>query len=196
MSATTTTTPNQVVSFSFDIEADGQSPALNSMLSIGIVAYNESGKEIDTFQINLEPIPGHVQEERCMREFWDKEPEAWKFVNTNRVPAERAIMALEEWLKKYNQFTWNWIARPASYDWMWLKYYHEKFGSVNRRDIGYQCICLSTIFKTYCILNRIKDKEAFEKELTTGEEVTHNPLDDARYQGKLFFELKKKLNSC
>lgn len=187
---------------SFDVETDGQSPTLNSMLSIGIVAFDSTGKTISTFQRNLLPLDGHIREKRCMEEFWAKQPEAWAFVNTNRIAPQDAMIELAQWLvplcEKYTQRKW--IAYPASFDWMWLKYYYEKFTSavlVNIPKIGYTCECLNTLMNLYCELNPSVEEDKLAKELSGGAKTTHNPLDDARAQACIYhglIQLFKQIN--
>jgi hypothetical protein len=185
---------SKVVYFSFDIEANGRSPALHSMLSIGIVAYDETGKELTSFQRNIEPIEGHIEEKRCMDAFWANQPEAWKFVNTNKIKPITMIKELEEWLQQFQGQKWKWIAKPASYDWQWLKYYHERF-KTSTLDIGFKCVCLSSMLDVYCKLFSIRDKDEFEKKLAGDLPYTHNPEDDARFQGRVYFNLLK-FGSC
>lgn len=46
-----------LIFLSFDIEADGPAPGLNSMLSLGFVGINEEGKFVFQYEANLNPLP-------------------------------------------------------------------------------------------------------------------------------------------
>ena len=190
--------PKQKIYLSFDIEADGDTPMLNNMLSFGIVAFNSSGQEIGTFQKNLYPLEGHRADEKCMKEFWNQIPEIWKFVNTDQVLARTAIRKLTDFLLSLigNDNELVWIAYPSAYDWQWIKNYYEKFKPSYAPQIGYTAKCISTMFWSYCLQNHLDSKEKKElwKELTEALPHTHNPLDDAREQGRGFFNLCQRLN--
>ena len=183
---------------SFDIEADGSSPANNSMLSNGIVFFNSNGTEIKSFQRNIKPLPDKTQEKRCMTEFWDKFPDVWKFVNSNQITAIEFCQELETILLELEKtYQIIWVASPAAYDWQWLNSYYDKFKSQNAPNIGFSAKCVSTLFWTYCRLNKINAKEDQEKlreTLSEGFKHTHNPEDDAREQGKMFINLCKLMN--
>lgn len=62
---------------SFDVEADNDSPTVGNMLSIGVAFFDVDGYLHDTFSANLKELPDKVQGERCMNEFWNKNPKLW-----------------------------------------------------------------------------------------------------------------------
>ena len=181
---------------SFDIEADGDTPMQNNMLSFGIAAYDSSGKEVGFLQRNLIPLEGHVADERCMREFWDKNPEAWEFVNQNRVPAQMAMKDLADFLMQFVEqgLELVWLAYPSAYDWQWIKNYYEAYKPESAPQIGYSAKCISTMFWFYCLQNGLSSdkKKQLWKELTENLPHSHNPLDDARQQGIGFFNLCRR----
>ncbi|AYV78094.1 MAG: hypothetical protein Edafosvirus5_12 [Edafosvirus sp.] len=183
---------------SFDIEADGEVPVKNSMLSIGIVFFEPDGKEIKSYQRNLLPLSDRVQDPKCMSEFWSKHPESWKFVTSNQIDAKDFVKELEDILTTLNKtYDISFVAHPAAYDWQWLKSYYELFKSESAPNLGFSARCASTLFWTYCKQNNIiskKDLEEFRKTLSAGFTLTHNPEDDAREQGTVFINLCKKMN--
>ena len=83
---TTTGVDKEVLYLSFDIEADGDSPVLNSMLSIGIYGFDKNGKGVVEFQRNMYPHPSKVVDKRSISEFWERIQKAWSFVKTNQIP--------------------------------------------------------------------------------------------------------------
>uniref|UniRef100_A0A6C0EB13 Exonuclease domain-containing protein n=1 Tax=viral metagenome TaxID=1070528 RepID=A0A6C0EB13_9ZZZZ len=184
------------VYLSFDIEADGQSPAYNSMLSLGIVGFKTNGDEVFEWQKNLKPEADKHMEQRCWNEFWSKHPEQWKFVNTNQVSVEEGMLDLSAKLKELNKtYKFDWVARPSAYDWQWLKYNYEKTRETHADmfNIGYTAKCLSALWWSYCKRNKLtsEQKNTLWKKLEGDTTVTHNSLDDARAQGRVFVGLMK-----
>jgi DNA polymerase III alpha subunit (gram-positive type) len=184
---------------SFDIEADGAVPVLHNMLSLGISFHDSEGNKLKEFQRNIKPLPGRQAEKKCMEEFWDKNPEAWKSATSNQCEAKDVISDLVKILQEFQQSKCNvtWIAAPASFDWQWLKNYYEMFKSETDPELGFSARCISTLFWTYCQVNGVlsKDDQAkLRKELTVGHTHTHKSLDDATEQASLFFGLCKLMN--
>lgn len=182
---------------SFDIEADGDVPSLSNMLSIGIVAFDKKGNEVSSFQRNIKPRtdPRYAANERCKREFWDKQPDLSEWVATNAVTPEQAIGELAFWLAGLDENV-AWIARPAAYDWQWLKAYYEQYKPRGAPKLDYTATCISTLWKVYCHKYGIEgdeNKRVTWTRLSQGKPHTHNPEDDAREQGIAFFEIVKDL---
>ena len=88
-----------------------------------------------------------------------------------------------------------WVARPAAYDWQWLNNYYKEFGPKNKPNIGFKADCISTMSKVYAKLKKLNKQQLEEewKEITEGFEMTHNSLDDAKYQAALYLGLWKRL---
>lgn len=188
-----------VLVLSFDIEADGDSPACNSMRSIGIAAKDEEGKKYEFYR-TLIPLEGHVVDKRCKEEFWDKNPEAWAEVNKNPVSPGLAMIDLNEWLKELrNTFELQWVAYPAAYDWQWLNYYFCAFRPLmeDQVDIGFDVICLKTMFNEAWMTLRHympfqRSKSQFKDKISMAHLFTaHNALDDAKRQLVMFHSLSR-----
>jgi hypothetical protein len=196
--ATPTTTKPMRLYASFDIEADGSSPAQNSMLSFGLVLFDSTGKEIDKLQINLKPRVGAEQEKRCMDEFWAKNPEVWKFVQTDAQEPQEFGTRVAALLVKYKDHRVTWVANPAAYDWQWVKFYYELYKPVGAPDIGYSAKCIGTLYWTWFRIGSVHtlmldDEDLAEQQwmqkLKAPGHMDHNPEHDARVQGRFFFEL-------
>lgn len=181
---------------SFDIEADGDSPSVSNMLSIGVYGLTRDKKEVCRFQRNLTPLPDKKASPRCMTEFWDKHPDAWNFVNQNR---QDPILVMKELADLYIDlskiYKLVWIAAPAAYDWQWLNAYYclmrEKYPDTP--NIGFKAHCISSLLTSYCKRNKLETNKTW-KELAEKEVLTHDPLDDAIVQGTLFVNLCIKDN--
>ena len=191
-------TTKKTLYLSFDIEADGPSPSVNSMLSIGIWGFDTNGREIATFQRNIKPHPSRTEDLPTKVRFWDKNLKIKEFVSTNQADAEfcmEEIMIFYEGLKDKG-YNIKWVARPSAYDWQWLNCYYNEFGPEGKSSIGYSALCISTLLTAFCKLHKVSDDQwdGLWAELTEGEKITHNPLDDARCQGKVMFNLMNKMN--
>jgi len=198
---------NKVVYGSFDIEADGPSPLLNNMLSIGVVFTDaETGEVVGNFLGDIEPLPGHEPDEATMKEFWERDDNnraELKRIRANAKPAGEVMQALENHLKalmKKGYTKVKWVARPAAYDWQWLNCYYQYYAAniPNKvLSIGFKAICCSTIRDLYMSRHGLNYKEmnALCDEWAGDSAMTHNPLDDAMYQSKVFHALIQKMNS-
>lgn len=180
----------------FDIEADGPSPATSNMISLGIVFTDETGTEIDTFQVDLCPRDGFRGNEDTLN--WWKHPdritEYTRIMNDGILPA-LAMAKFDEKIRQYPKIKW--VARPAAYDWMWLKFYHDLYCSLETgSDIGFSAICLSSIRTIWKNLKgyTTDQAETVINEWTVGLGMSHNPLDDARYQAKVYHMIVNDLD--
>jgi hypothetical protein len=186
---------------SFDIEADGPNPAQNSMVSIGIWGFTPQGKEVVSYQRNIEPHPTRVADQRTKEEFWDKNPEIKKFVQTNQISAEKCMREIG---KLYTDlqgkgYKITWVARPSGYDWGFLNVYFHTFhpDQAKKPWIGFSAKCISSVLWGYELANNLSadEKNSLWDELTEKAPFTHNPLDDAKFQGKLLINMMKKMGS-
>jgi len=176
---------------SFDVEVDGTNPLQHSMRSIGIALFSETQGMIDSFYVNLFPQKEAVVDEKTMKTFWEKHPEQWKMIHVNQQTPQEAMLNLARWLSRYQQmYTLKWVARPANCDWMWLKCYYEKYGPDVKPDIGYYCHDLSSLLRAYVLCNHIVYKKDFMTKLSGNAPYTHNALDDAVCQGKMYMNLR------
>jgi hypothetical protein len=196
MSSNTTEEKPRAI-LSIDIEADGASASLNSMLSFGMVVFDSTGVEIDSWQANLYARKDRTYEARCIEEFWMKNPAIWAFVHTNRItPTAWAAQLAEKITALKHKYRIMWVANPAAYDWQWVKGNYEEFKPLGAPDIGYSAKCMGTLMSLYArqvALDEDEEELRIMKTLFTADHVAHNPEHDARVQGKLFFELCKKL---
>lgn len=117
---------------STDAEFNGDIPGINSLWSIAFAAMKielaENGytpKVIDTFEINLEEIPGTVSNPRNMK-FWEDYPDAWNYARTNLVEPKLAIEKCDQWLSNYSKDSIL-VAWPATSDTWYLEYYFERY---------------------------------------------------------------------
>jgi hypothetical protein len=138
------------VYFSIDVEADGQSPIANSMLSLGIAVIDpESLTLVDTLSVNIHAREGAERDPDTM-EWWGKNLRAWGQCQVDRVSPKTAMWRVAKLFSKWSKtHKIQWVAQPACYDWMWLKSYYDAFPSVGSPDIGYFCTDYSSLRRDY-----------------------------------------------
>lgn len=184
----------------FDIEADGPCVINNNMISLGIVFMDPNGKEIDSFLVDIEQIDSHKPDKDTLSSLWLKDEsiiKEYKRIIENSVSANEAMNNLSIKLNKFkkNKQKIEWVARPAAFDWSWLKNYYEKFKPSDAPEIGFKATCLSSIFWMYSSIRGFSKEQSEKKweKLSEGLEITHNPLDDCRAQGRVFHNLCAEL---
>lgn len=173
---------------STDIEADGPIPGDFSMLALGSVVFDDSGKEISSFYARLHPLEGARQDPDTMA-WWAKHPEAWAEITAEpRSPAHEVMPRYCSWLKQLPGKP-VFVGYPASYDFMFVYWYLQHFAGES--PFGFQALDI----KTYAMVVlgtpfRGTTKRTMPKQwFADAPQHTHQPLDDAREQGKLFFEV-------
>ena len=169
--------------FSIDIETDGPAPGLNSMLSLGIAAY-EQGSLTGTFSRNLELLPGAVQDPDTM-EWWKGQPEAWEICRTDPQDPAKGMQDCAEWIESFpeRRIAAGW---PIAFDFAFVNWYFWRF--VGRNPLGFSGMDL----RSYVAglnqhpaylgipegeINRMVEKKGYLKR--------HVSLDDAIGQGDL-----------
>ena len=181
---------------SVDIETDGACPGVNSMLSIGAVAYDNDGKELDSFESNFVPLTNGVQNKETM-EFWYKQPEAFATLHIYPVRPLQAMLAFKKWLSQYDKPLF--VAWPITFDFSFVYYYFYRF--LGECPFGYKGFDMYTYACILLGLTRDNDADMemglwsknFPEEWKEGTEnpLEHVAINDARSQGRLFFNMRK-----
>jgi hypothetical protein len=182
--------------FSVDMEADGPSPADNSMLSIGAVVYDDKGNRLkETFSMNINPLEGHVQDAGTMS-WWKGFPDAWAACHENPQDAEVVMPIFLDWVeslkKKYNASAM-FVAYPAAFDYTYVMWYLMKFcegctpfGKPNSKPfsdiVDMQSLAMGILRQPYskCAKNR------WPKKWFSDFPHTHIAVEDALAQGEIF----------
>lgn len=126
---------------SVDIEADGPTPSQNNLLSIGAAKFDQNGQFIDSFQVNLLEREDGKADPNTMREFWDKNPKAWKASRENAVEPNIAMYRFDQWLDETNAKPL-FVGYPVTYDFMWI--YDYSFRYLGYCPFGFQGIDIKT----------------------------------------------------
>lgn len=208
---------NKNLYLSFDIEVD-KSYIDDVILSIGICGFDEHGKEVVSYQRNLEIPPDNVKCKKDM--FWDTNPEIYNSLRVNLISPTQCMIEINNLYHKYNKTyevvwvarsndksTWQWlniyydsikyVNRPGCYNWSILNNYNYKYLSKEpglKFDMSISAKCVTTALWLYCKKNGLSEQQRNELwyEFKGSLRITHNPLDDARCQGKVMFEFMDK----
>lgn len=177
---------------STDIETDGPIPGENSILSLGSVAFDASGQEIASFEINLETLPG-AKADLKTAEWWKTQPDAWKAARTNPVEPEDAMQRYLAWVESLPGKP-VFVAYPLLFDMMFVYWYLIRF--CGRSPFSHSGIDIKTM--AYAAMGsasyRGAGKENMPKHwMPPAAPHTHVAVEDAREQGKLFFNIREAL---
>ncbi len=111
-----------------DIEADGPTPGLFSMLSIGAVATTKD-VEIARFYRKISPMAAAGQNPNTMS-WWKTQPEAWAEVTANAESPEIVMPDFHKWLEKLGKNPVL-VAHPIAFDYTFVSWYLYKFVGTN-----------------------------------------------------------------
>jgi hypothetical protein len=155
-----------------DIEANGPIPGDYSMTSLGAVVVDE--KLDKTFKVNIKPISDKF------------DPNRRQFVDTdNSIDAKEAMVAFSEWIKKNVSGKPVFISDNNGFDWMFVCWYLWHF--LNENPLGYTSQNLNSIYRGMQKDLSINIDSLRERQLT------HDALDDAKDNARVFLKLKAKL---
>jgi hypothetical protein len=179
---------------SFDVECDGRSPAVNSMISLGIAAFTRVPRQgwavVSTFKVNITPIEGRPSDQVTFDEFWSKWPAKWEACKVDAKSPRDAMTGMFVWLYTLSVLHPSrkqvWVAGPAAFDWQWVNYYYYAFSGPTVHKLHYAADCLSTLKRYYCVLRGLKGREKREFcDALAGRANAdpHDALQDAIHQG-------------
>lgn len=168
---------------STDIESDGPIPGPNSMLSFGSAAFLPDMTLVGTFTANLETLPGATAHPETM-EFWKTQPAAWAACRKELQAPDAAMRNYANWLKGLPGVP-VFVAYPVTFDFMFVYWYLIRFAGEcpfghNGLDVrSYAMAVLKKGFKQ-------SGKPNMPKDWFDAAPHTHEALDDALEQGRLF----------
>lgn len=179
--------------FSTDIETDGPIPGPNSMLSFGVAAFTEDGTELDSFEANLELLPGATPDKSTM-EWWKTEPEAWAACRRNLQEPLDAMHEFVSWVKRLcgQKYIPVMVCYPAGFDFLFMYWYIMNF--VGHSPFSHSCVDVRSYIMAMRQTGykktgkRYWPKRWFPKNMPH----THVAIDDAREQGLSFINIHKE----
>lgn len=183
------------VFFSLDIETDGQVPGLNSMRSIGMVAFTAEHIPLGEFHANLQPWPGAKPDIKTI-EWWletDEKLAMWTRINNDKVRDPEDAMFdclafIDMWVDKTG-FRPVCVCSPAGFDYSFFRWYAI---ATQKQDspFGHRCLDIrSYVMGMYGRPYLQSGNQTLPPEILTDLPITHDALDDARKQAHIFFNL-------
>lgn len=169
-----------------DIENNGPTPGLYSMLAIGATATTRD-EEVDTFYRTILPLEGASEHPDTMK-WWRTQPEAWEQVCKDAAPAEVVMKEFCEWLAELEAEP-IFVAHPIAVDYTFVSWYLYKFIGTNPFAINKADILLTLDLRSYISgkFNRTLSssrRSELPDFLTKGmPEHTHNALEDSQGYG-------------
>jgi DNA polymerase III alpha subunit (gram-positive type) len=179
---------------SVDIEADGPIPGPHSMLSLGAVAFDEAGTELDAFSANLMTLDGAVGHPDTMA-WWQTQPAAWAACRHEPESPTTALPRFAAWLKGQPGRPVC-VGYPVAFDFMFAHWYLHRFAG--HSPLSHSALDMKTM--AMCLLGG-RFRDATKRHMPRhwfGIEATHShvAVDDAREQGHLFFGMLRALRSA
>lgn len=174
---------------STDIETDGPTPGLNSMLSLGSAVYDARKQLIDTFSANLDTLP-EASAHPVTEKWWEGQPEAWKLCRENTEPPPEVMTRYLRWIERLPGKP-IFVGYPASFDFAFVNYYLMRFTGTN--PFGFAALDV----KSYAMALlggefRRTVKRDMPAHWFDDLPHTHVALDDAIEQGALFCNLLRE----
>lgn len=177
---------------SIDIETDGPCAGLNSMLSLGAVAYDGQENQVGTWYATLAPLMDCSPDPGTLN-WWDTQPEAKAEVFGSRNRARDMIPDFGYWCEALPGRPIA-VAWPAVFDFGFTNYYcHRFFG---RNPLGYDGCDIRSYANGLARARGYHDLSEEQIYQMAGPIDTtglrpHIALDDAIGQGRLFLALRR-----
>jgi DNA polymerase III epsilon subunit-like protein len=171
---------------SVDVEASGPVPGEFSMLSLGACVVGQTEEQ---FYIELKPITRN------------QDPEAMRVNGLNHddllqrgTDPGQAMLAFESWIHHATPDGYGpvFVAYPATFDWMFVAYYFHRF--LARNPFGVGGLDLTSIYagKVSTATSPPWTVDELEQRLAADLPLTHNALEDAIAQSRVFEQLLRR----
>jgi hypothetical protein len=166
------------------------------MLSLGAVAFDSDGAELDAMQLNLTELPGATQDPDTM-EWWSKQPkEAWAANRSLPMNTGMAMGLFVGWLKSFDKPKF--LCAPVGFDHTFVRCYLVHFCGSDRiwhNAIDFRSYCMGRFDSDYndapgMYSGDLKAKITEITGVTITAPHSHIAVEDAREQGQYFFALK------
>jgi ribonuclease T len=172
------------VYISVDIEASGPIPGEYSLLSIGACIVGQEDEKLSRFYVELKPISDNfVQEALDVTGF------SMEHLKQNGTDPLDAMKQFDSWLNTITNGGKSkpvFVAYPVGFDWSFVNYYFHKYLKFN--PFGISGIDVKSVWlgKTNQKWHKISKQSILRALKITDLEHTHNALDDAVEQSRIF----------
>lgn len=179
--------------FSTDVETDGPTPGLNSMLSLGSAAYAQTGELLGTFSVNLETLPEATPDPIVSR-WWKTQVQAYRACREDPQPPALAMPRFGDWVTATaGDRRPIFVAWPVSFDFSFVAYYLNRFAGHN--VFGFKAIDIQSMAMGVLAEPRIGAivKDRLPQDWIPARAHTHVALEDALEQGELFLNIRSSI---
>jgi hypothetical protein len=190
-----------------DVETSGSSLIHHGLVSIGATLQDHNSTEIDAFQVNLQLPEDRSFEQRCLEEFWLKNPLAYEFVQKNALPPKAAMDAFCQFLQKVEESYPDLmvVSDNPSFDIAWLNFYLDLY--TTRFPLNYSIQNeyrfiwdVHSMLKSLIVMMQGTHASDWELSVKLGFKTKysydHTPLNDARVIADYFNQAMKAFRSC
>ena len=167
---------------SVDVETSGPIPGEYTMLSLGACVV---GATEQNFYVELKPITRNFEPEAMAVAGFDLDD-----LDQRGVEPKQAMLDFERWISRMTPPNHSpvFVAYPIAFDWMFVAYYFHRF--LDRNPFGIAGLDVKSFYagmtgRAYTE----SSKRDMEPQFTSDLELTHNAVEDAIAQAKLFERL-------
>jgi DNA polymerase III epsilon subunit-like protein len=180
---------------SFDVETTGFIAGVNSVISLGAVAY-VNGEEHSNFYGAMFEFEGAERDIDTMKGFWVKHMEEWKRIRRESEDPSIVMARFEEWLETLPQ-PLSLAANPSAFDSSLLWWYMHRYcspGSINKYFKRHRALDMRSLITAMLALPYSEsERYKLPNEWSGGLKITHNALEDAREQGVVLMHMLKAI---
>ena len=176
-----------------DIEADGGTPGINSVLSFASVAVGPDGQFYEEFEAVLHPLADCEPDHKTI-EWFAMHPEAFVAATKDPSPPSDIMRRFVEWIRALPGDP-IFASYPLAFDRIWIDYYLRRFTNeqldqgewIQDRLFKANALCIKSFAAGR--LGNPPWERAWPKEWLGGEQHTHKAIDDARGYANLLVRL-------
>jgi DNA polymerase III epsilon subunit-like protein len=174
--------------FSVDIETAGPNPADYAVLSIGACLTED---QETTFYCELKPDRTKAEPQAMAVHGLSIEE-----LESTGTPPKEALAAFSDWVSVNTPENGRpvFVALNAAFDWMFLTdYFHRYLG---RNPFGHNALDIKALYMGLMRIDRVSAvKDSIDRHYPRTHPLTHNALQDAIDQAKLFSRIIKDIRS-
>jgi hypothetical protein len=178
---------NEITYVSLDMEATGHIPGLFSMISLGAAAFDEQGRLLEKFLVNLKELEGSKQDPDTMR-FWQENPIAYLKTKENPQEPKLAMDQFHDWFQKFEHPVF--VFMPQKFDGTFVYWYLQTFVEGMNFLTSPDAIDVKTMAMVALNRNTPASKKFWKKSWKDAKHKhSHLADDDAWEQGVQFFKI-------
>ena len=139
----------------------------------------------------LAPQPNRAVDARTMAEFWSKNTELLRYINSNSARVETVMADIASWYAMITERyeVAHWACSPAAYDWQFVNALYAQYAPKGSPTLPYTARCISSMKHAAKALGLDLRKLGSDKL-----PHTHNAVDDALQQAYEYLRVLRELD--